>query len=433
MRNRRKFVQIFVLLAISVLLAAMPVLANNNSDQIADEDTQDQIDALITEYERALDNELLYGETETIDDPVEGEVVMLVGESAIKMESLWNTTISQINDLLSRPETERGKAVDVIKSIDGTDPIYLERIKSPYSKAADLERYQTERYEYTIDIATNQVIERFLLDDRDYSTESVFSPSELELKARVIIDEISGVDLDKLTPDFSNKLEQNYFFRWEDTSKTLDGDLHPFIQVGLTTAGSFLNYVNTLPFAMEETEVLYQGLGGSNLASIVLTLPQLGPLHGSDNVEVMSYFNEVYANGGGHWVKVYGSMSTKSNAGYCYIAGWCSPKNFYYANTCFGCSTVKGRWTANSNPTVTPYAFIPSTHATTLMACYKNYYNGGASMQERCRDQSIYSNVWTYTSYNSLYNISRIDLSNEVDGATTKEIAWDEVWLYSPY
>jgi hypothetical protein len=143
-------------------------------------------------------------------------------------------------------------------------------------------------------------------------------------------------------------------------------------------------------------------------------------------------FDEYYANGGSYWQWLQGSYNTQNNAGYCYIYGWCSPKNFYWQITCFGCTSAKGRWKPNANGTVKASAFVPSTHATTKQACYRSYYNGGSTLYEKCIRQDIYYDTFVSITSISLYNIRRIDLGNLQDSSTLKEIAWDETHVYTP-
>jgi hypothetical protein len=426
-----RFILLVIPLLLSLLLGSIAYAHSNaNAPSSQDAGVKEQIDLLIASYERALEEELQNGETEVILDPIDGAETLLAGASAVKMDALWQDTLGQINALLARPLAERADAIAAVKSVEDTGVTYVEKTGTPYNKGATLEVYQTEELVYFVDIATNQIIKRFILDDWAYSVEPIYSQDELETMAREFVAQIGGVDLAELNPKFDNKLGETFFFRWEDLSRRLDGNIHPFVQVGLSRAGDFLNYVNTMPLVAQASNPIQDmDLGPLTPASIIY--PHLSSFLGLNKIGFATYFNEVYANGGNYWHRVYGSMTTQSNAGYCYIAGWCSPKHFYYKNTCYGCSSAKGRWEPNTNPTVRPYAFIPNTHATHLQACYQNYY--GSTMQERCRNQAIFDNDWIFTSYNSLYNIKKIDLSNLSDSIVTKEVAWDETWLWSQY
>ncbi len=184
-----------------------------------------------------------------------------------------------------------------------------------------------------------------------------------------------------------------------------------FIQVAYSQSGDLVHFVNTLPLVDQTSQTI--------IAVNFVASPAL-------------VFNEVYANGGAYWQWVIGSGNTQSNAGYCYIVGWCSPKNFYWKATCYGCTSAKGRWNANPSTTVKASAFVPSTHATTLQACYRTFYNGGASSTEYCINQNIYYNTWVSITPIPPYNIKKIELPNIQDSSSLKEIGWDETNVYTP-
>ncbi len=396
--------------AILLLATAMAASAKSGSSMARTEATptpnlsiQEQTDKLLDAYQRVLNDELQNGEMIEVQDPAEGVIRMFTGESAAKMEALWQSTVQQINELSARPAEERAKAVQMIQAMDPGDVIYLDHDRTSYDMTARLERYQTSKFIYSVDIATNQIIEIVRVDEWNIDVDPTFSPEELETKAREFISLVAkGTSLDALTSTFGNKGGEMFFFRWEDRSRSLSGGMTPFIQIGFSQGGDLLNYINTLPLSTTSSKA------------------------------TVAAFNETYANGGNYWQWLQGTYKTKSNAGYCYIYGWCSPKNFYYQNTCYGCVSAKGRWKPNTNPTVKASAFIPSTHATTLMACYKSYYNGGTTLYEKCINQNIYYDQMVSITSTSLYNIRRIDLSNQSDSSATKEIAWDETNVYTP-
>lgn len=429
MRSRLMIGLVLSVLAIATLFPTGSTYAGGTSGPLADGDVQGKIDKLLADYNAAVTLELQTGETSTFADPIDGTVTILAGSSAEKINALWEKTIAQINELQARPASERAAALARISALDGGVATYVQKAGSPYNRTADLELYQTDNSVYTIDVVTNNIVEKQIRDDRAYSIQPKYTQDQLMQMAYDVVNAVDEVDLSGLKLQIGNKGGQTFFFRWEDSTQALADGTHPFVQVGLSHAGDFLNYVNTFPLldgpsssAMPSAWSYFMTLVGSVIS---------GPV--ADNeLRPLASFNEVYANGGSYWQKVTGSMSTQSNAGYCYIAGWCSPTNFYYSSTCFGCVSVKGRWKPNTNPTVTPYAFVPSTHATTLMACYDNYYNGGSTLHERCINQNAYYNAWVTIAYSSLYNIKKIDLSNETDGSGSYQIAWDEVWLYAP-
>jgi hypothetical protein len=392
---------VILFLAMAMSAFAEPRLSISLTDATPTPDfsKQEKIDKLLDAYQQALDYEVQNGETIEVQDPEEGTTRELTGESKTKIEELWQSTVQQINELSARPVEERAKAVQMIQSIEPGDVVYLDRDRTPYDMSVSLERYQTAQFIYSVDIATNQIIEIVREDEWNINVDPIFSSKELEAKGREFISIVAkDTNLDVLTPSFGNKSGEMFFFKWEDHSRFLSGKITPFILIGFSQGGDLLNYVNTL----------------------------------SLSATISSTFDEYYANGGSYWQWLQGSYTTKNNAGYCYIYGWCSPKNFYYQNTCYGCVSAKGRWKPNTNPTVKAKAFVPSTHATTRMACYKSYYNGGTTMYEKCINQNIYYDEMVSITSASLYNIRRIDLSNQSDSSTTKEIAWDETYVYTP-
>lgn len=397
-----------------ILTTSLPVFAKSNSeDKFYGGTIQDQIDLLITDYQKALDNAINNGELIVVNDPIEGKIELLTGASLANIEDLWKSTLDTINELQSRPVNYREKAIQLVHSLDNDTVTYVDQIITPYDNLARIERYETGKYQYSIDINTDQIIEIFLVDDRKYSTEALFSEDQLmKLAVDYTKKYIGDYNLDQLPIQISDKEKTIFFFRWEDKSKNLTSGITPFIQISLSKGGDVVNYVNTIP-----------------LSSYSLPMPSSHKL-----ATTLELFNEIYANGGNYWTGVLGfPVSTQSNAGYCYLYDTCSPQNFYYANTCFGCSSKIGRWSPRSSLAyVVEAAFIPGTHATTLIACYDSYYNGGSTAHEKCINQSIYSDVWVYTTQNALYDIRRVDLSNQSDGSATREIAWDEIWVKTP-
>lgn len=421
MKAITKPLSVVLALALSIALSfveGMPSLAASQPPPPTPS-VQNEIDKLLANYRTALEEELRNGETVDEIDPLEGKITLLAGNSAAKMDALWQETLDQINRLKARPADQRIGAMQLVQSIDGGEVSYLDRDRIPYDMTADLERYSGKRYVYLVDIATGQIIQVALIDQNDYRLDPALSKIELGTKARAFAARIAGsMDLDGLVLSTGDKVGETFFFRWEDQTKTLPSGFHPFLQVGISRAGDLLNIVNTLPFSKVNPD--------SNDAPL-----------SSQGIEAqpISTFSEVYANGGDYWSWVITTRTyyTVSNAGYCYIAGWCSPKNFYYTTTCHGCTDRKGRWTPNYNPhNANAYAFIPSTHATHKQAAYKVYYNGGSRYQYGYVDQSIWYNTWVRVTTTLRYNITRIDLGNLSDSSTTRKVAWDETWVYTP-
>lgn len=77
--------------------------------------------------------------------------------------------------------------------------------------------------------------------------EKLYSYAELQDMAKVLLSEVTDVKIDELTPAHGNK-EGNYFFRWEDPSKKIDGDMNAFVQVGIRKDGWVFSYTYALPY-----------------------------------------------------------------------------------------------------------------------------------------------------------------------------------------
>lgn len=396
----------------------VPVLAQESTPPIPPESQQEK-ERLLTEYEAALEFELKYGETAI--NPEDGTIV-LIGESAAKMDSLWQKTVRQIEDAIARPPESRVATENRIAAIDGNYPEYVSRAVFIYNPSIAIEKYQTEKYFYTVDIASGQILEIMPIDSTRFrrefdDKETVYSQDALEKMALTLISAVSeDVDISSLQPIFSDKNERNYFFRWENSASKLPDGMTSFIQVGLSAKGELLNYVNTLSAGIKQEKTFLQQIG---------VFP----------TSVLASFNELYANGGGYWswLKNGSSATIKSNAGYCYIVGWCSPKNFYWSYT--DATTyppknepyINGQWDVNpSSQYIYLYAFIPSTNATAYSR-YTASYDNGTKWDGATIDQEIYSNVWAFVlgpHFN--YGVVRLDNNDDIAGY---KVAYDEVML----
>jgi len=260
--------------------------------------------------------ELQTGTTALEHDSALGTHKILTGASQAKMDALWQETVRQIDELSARPAQERQKAISLIQSVEPGEVTYLSRGRTPYDLNAQLERYRTNQHIYSVDTATSEIVQIRLVDERHINAEPRFSKDQLESKARDFIARVSDqINLDQLTPAFGEKEETYFFFRWEDQSKRLADGSVPFVQVGFSRSGDFLNYVNTLPLAK----------GGLSTSG---SLPKWTEFLGVGTAEAA--FSQIYANGGSYWAweRQDASYSTANNAGYCYYAGWCSPKDF---------------------------------------------------------------------------------------------------------
>jgi hypothetical protein len=417
MKSLVKKLTLAILLIGLFMGVVVPALAQESTPPISP-DVQKEKERLLAEYETALEFELKYGETAT--NPEDGTTV-LTGESAAKMDSLWRKTVRQIEDAIARPPEDRAVIENRIAAIDGIYPEYVSRAVFIYDTSIAIEKYQTEKYFYTVDIVSGRILEIMPIDSTRFrrefdDKETVYSQDALEKMALTLISTVSeDVDISSLQPVFSDKNERNYFFRWENPAGKLPNGMTSFIQVGLSAKGELLNYVNTLSTGIKQEQTFLQQIGIS---------PR----------PVLASFNELYANGGGYWswLNNGSSATTKSNAGYCYIVGWCSPKNFYWSYTDATTSPenepyIRGMWDVNpSSQYIYLYAFIPSTNATAYSR-YTASYDNGTKWDGATIDQEIYSNVWaSVLGPHFNYGVVRLDNDDDIAGY---KVAWDEVML----
>lgn len=413
----------FAVLLIALVIVVIPAYAQDPVPPISPE-AQKEKDRLLAEYDKALDFELQNGQT--IISPEDGKTKMLTGKSAEKMDMLWQETVKKYEAAIARPAIEREPVERMIEAIDGVRPVYLERLSSPYSSSAALERYQTDKRLYMVDIASSQIVDISLVVDtrvppshkpKDEKLKGSYSQVELEKLAREFIMSVGvDTDLNSLQPAFNNKEGRIYFFRWEDPSRTLNDGTRPFVQVAFSSIdGGFVRYANTLPLAMTQSQATLQKLG---------MLPTI----------VKAAFNEVYANGSTTrwaWVQNGGSATTVPNAGYCQIAGWCSPKTYYWAYTDATTSPntpkIIGKWKpTNSSQFTKMWAWIPCNNAT-AWSYYRATINNGAAYAANYIDQEIYCSDWALV-LGTFKNYTEILLWNDADIANYKT-AWDETWL----
>jgi len=395
----------FLVIVISILVLFVTFSFVQASNNDPNGEIQDQVDKLLFEYNKALDLELANGETVVNVDENGEKTKILTGASTEKMRDLWLETLNKINILQARPASEQVNAVAAIKLIESDANVeYLDRDLSPYDRKTELERYQTAEFYYWLSIDTNKIVQIARITSMKVDVNNPSSEAQLEERARAFVVKIAPeLDLSKLNPSVGSKNQSHYFFRWEDSSLSIDGKTPVFVQVGLSSKGDLINYVSTFP------------LLNNQLLAQVLT------------------FNEIYANDGSYWGWKFGPYSVTYNAGYCYIYGWCSPKYFRWTNTVRGSATSNGYWLPNPNTLVNVSAFIPGTDATTLMACYRLFFNGGGTLDVKCISQSEWYDTWVVVSPYNLSNLTKVVLRNNNDGdIANARVAWDEIWVHTP-
>lgn len=397
-----------LMLALVVLAGFLVPLRAQGQGQITAEARQ-EVDRLLADYQRAVDDELQ-----------SSGVKVLTGEAARRMDLLWEETQTKVEEIIARPGAEREPVSRMIEQIEGESPTYLRRWHFPYNPAAELERYQTDRHVYTVEIDTSQVVEIIPVDSA-YRVEAIYSEAELQEKAQDFVRNVArSLDLDALRLSIGTKGGQTFFFRWEDASRVLPDDTVPFVQVGFSAAGDFLNYVNTLPVSKIKV---------GRLTAFNTALP-------ADRQFAITAFNEIYANGSTQYWRQSGSFLTTNNAGYCYTQGtWCTPKNFYWQYTypSAGNPVNIGRWRPNvTSQFVSVYAYIPSTNATAKVKYRITWNNGAANAWSSEINQNSWFNTWVTVNGGSYHSITEIYMSNGYDTRANYRVAWDEIWLYRP-
>jgi hypothetical protein len=165
-------------LLITLVMFVLPVYAQGPVPPIPPEAEAEKA-RLLAEYQKALEFELEHGQT--IISAEDGKTKMLAGKSAEKMDFLWQETVKKIETLIARPVSERALVEAMIEAIDGNKPVYLERFTLPYNPSAALERYQTGKFFYTVDIATSHVVD---ISPVDINVFPKHSPNSNALKGK---------------------------------------------------------------------------------------------------------------------------------------------------------------------------------------------------------------------------------------------------------
>jgi hypothetical protein len=244
---KNKVFQLSLMGCFVFLLGAGAVFTYANAEGVG---TQEKIKALLEKLRFTSQQEMKNG---IVVSTVNGD--KFSGTTSDRMEKMHSEVQKQIDDLVARPEAERREAIEEIKKFSKdqkVEVVYKQTSKASLNSEVPIEVYVTPLDQYEIDISNNKVIQygsrplaigekakEFDYDDR-------FSPKELEQLARQFIrDNAPEVNLDKLIANHGNKDSLNYFFRWEDLTREVEG-MHPFVQVGFSRGGSLLSYTNSI-------------------------------------------------------------------------------------------------------------------------------------------------------------------------------------------
>ena len=184
----------------------------------------------------------------------DGEKVF-TGDAAKELGELHKKASDAKSQSLARPASERAAAVAKIRAFSGNqglNPEYASTARSSYNSKVNAEFYRVGADYFEVDTRTNEIVQfgPAPMENGEtakaYNTEAKFSPEQLEAKAREFIAKnASNADLSKLEASTGEKSGTNFFFRWTDESRDIDGT-KPFVQVGFTTGGDLLSYTNSL-------------------------------------------------------------------------------------------------------------------------------------------------------------------------------------------
>lgn len=249
---KNKFLMVLFLSASFILGAGLVRIAANGSSNSGVLDTAKQIQNLLEKLQIASQNELMTGQT--VETP-QGKIFM--GESAEKMKNLHDEILKQTDALIARSESARRLAIAEIKKFAKNENIsvnYEFTGKSSYNADIPVEIYTVDLDQYEVDARNNKIIQfgprpRSMGEKPKVIDETPrYTVKELEGIARKFISENApDINLEKLAQKNTNKDGINYFFRWEDTSRKVEG-MYPFIQVGFSKGGSLLSYTNSIGF-----------------------------------------------------------------------------------------------------------------------------------------------------------------------------------------
>lgn len=298
----------------------------------------------------------------------------------------------------------------ILTELGDTNATFVGLSRLPYNLDITLEQYQAKLYTYWIVSGTNDVV---MIEpntpDVFYQKKSSFSTNILDLNAQKFIAIASkGMALDEFDHMVVDKEQVNFFFRWTDKTRRLPVGGHPFVQVAYSIGGDFLTYVNTFHMVRDVAK-------------------QYTTEH-----EATLNFSEIYSNGGSKWgwLKTGSSYYTVNNDGYCYDAGWCSPKNIYWSYaTKVSTQERIGRWYPNANSSSLAAVYVPANNATHPTARYyvRDYYGESYKVV----NQSIWYDTWVIITNESKFNINRIKVgTGNWDATNPPKLAWDEVWIY---
>jgi hypothetical protein len=287
-----------------------------------------------------------------------------------------------------------------------------------YDLDATIDIYLSNGLSYYVDEDTQRVVQ-ILREEMNFEVTPTYDEGQLKTMAEKIVYDFSPTDIE--LGNFSYILRQKigtYFFRWEDTNNQLDNGTHPFIQVGLSQNGDFLNFVNTMPFGKSSEE--------------------FNAFQQANPSPTTSFINDFYANGGQYWSQ-YGTLISANGGWYsmnpgCNGGAFCS--KFYYTSArAEGSPLYFGKWTPQTNTHTRAEAFIPSNNATAVVRYVIITRSSDMITVDINQNAYIDSLAPLVTPSLTVFNdgiayIKLYDSGYNGTGTSSYKVAWDEVRVY---
>ena len=287
-----------------------------------------------------------------------------------------------------------------------------------YDLNAVIDVYISNGQAYYVDEGSQAVVQILTPDENSPEMTAVYNEDQLRKMAETIAYDFIKDDtkLENLSFSLGQKLN-HYFFHWDDTSKQLDDGTHPFIQVGLSQNGDFLNLTNTLPFGKE---------AGSFDVSQKMS-----------SIAATTFYSGVYANGGAYWSQN-GALSSATGGWFNLQPIGCSGSfcSQYYYSTARANPLYWGKWTPDYNVNTRATFFIPNNNAT-AWARYSVVDNYGTMVTTDINQYNYYnvfvpSNAVPMTAIRpGIWYIQLWDAGVNGTGSSSYKIAWDEVRIYT--
>lgn len=185
-------------------------------------------------------------------------------ETATQLQAFQEEAAKAHMATLERPAAERQGAISRIQEFTSDQSIkgfvgdqaasvaYAATGKSSYNSKLNTEFYRVGQDYVEVDMRNNEIVQfgpapvKPSEETKKFDTAAKFGIADLQAKASEFVARNAKVDLSALKASTGNKMDTNYFFRWEDPNKMLEDGRPAFVQVGFTIGGELLSYTNSL-------------------------------------------------------------------------------------------------------------------------------------------------------------------------------------------